>query len=134
MRGKGILKGLGTTGKWFFKKKTTQLYPDVKPVLPPRSRGKFKLKKEDCIACGLCVNACPNEVIKMESEKDEETKKRRLTGYKMNLERCLYCGFCTEACPTKALKPIHSYENAVYHQNEINQDFFNNNEEYKSQN
>jgi NADH-quinone oxidoreductase subunit I len=122
MYGKGLLTGLKTTFKAFFKPKLTEQYPDVQPVLPPRFRGRFELVPEKCIACGLCVNACPNHVIELESVRDEETKKKKLTGYKMALERCLYCGFCVEACPADALLANQSFENSAYFRKNVNED------------
>ena len=76
------------------------------------------LEPEKCISCGLCVNACPNQVINLTSVKDEKNKKVLQT-YHMNMGRCLLCGLCTEACPTKALKLCQVFENAVYHREEL---------------
>ena len=124
MYGKGLLTGLKTTFTKFFEPNLTELYPDTRPNLPPRYRGRFGLDIDRCIACGLCVNACPNNVIKIESERDPETKKRKLIGYKMFLERCLYCGFCIEACPTNAVVALQSYEDSSYFRDDINKDMF----------
>lgn len=123
MFGKGLIKGLSITLSHLFDKKVTEEYPEQKPNLPPRFKGSFKLIVPKCIACGLCSNACPNHVIKVESEKDENNKKK-LTGYKMMTERCLYCGFCVEACPTKALLWTKEFENAVYLREWVNLDLF----------
>lgn len=123
MIGQGLIKGLSITLSHLFDKKVTEEYPEQRPNLPPRFKGSFDLKVPKCIACGLCSNACPNHVIKIESEKDENNKKK-LTGYKMMAERCLYCGFCVEACPTKALLWNHDFEKAVYLRSDVNLDLF----------
>ncbi len=123
MFGRGLIKGLGITLGHLFEKKITEQYPEERPVLPARFKGSFTLKVPKCIACGLCANTCPNSVIKIESEKDENNKKK-LTGYKMMAERCLYCGFCVEACPTKALMWNHDYERAKFSREEVNLDLF----------
>jgi len=127
---KGLITGLGVTLKhfikWFVAKDAvTEQYPDVKPNLPPRSHGTFKLEIPKCISCGLCANACPNRVIQLASEKDENNKKK-LTGYKMMVERCLFCGLCVESCPTKALKWSPEFETACYEREDCNIDFFKN--------
>ncbi|EGW39137.1 4Fe-4S binding domain protein [Desulfosporosinus sp. OT] len=76
------------------------------------------LEPGKCIACGLCVNVCPNQVIDLTSEKDENNKKLLKT-YVMNIGRCLLCGLCTEACPTGALKLSLEFENAAYQREEL---------------
>lgn len=116
--GKGLLKGLSITIKRLYGPNLTEYYPEVKPILPSRTRSSMVLEPEKCISCGLCVNACPNQVINLTSEKDEKNKKVLQT-YHMNMGRCLLCGLCTEACPTKALKLCQVYENAVYHREEL---------------
>ncbi len=124
MFGQGLIKGLSITLKHFFEKKITQQYPEERPVLPDRFKGSLRLVVPKCIACGLCANSCPNHVIKIESEKDENNKKK-LTGYKVMLERCLFCGFCVEACPTKALQWTKEFELTKYFREDVNLDLFN---------
>jgi len=116
--GKGLIEGLRITIKRFVGPNLTEYYPEVKPNLPLRTRSSMALKPEKCIACGLCVNVCPNQVINLGSEKDENNKKVLKT-YVMNMGRCLLCGLCTEACPTKALGLSQEFENAVYHREEL---------------
>lgn len=131
LTGKGLFIGLGITLRHFIRYFTTkddcvtQQYPEVKPNLPPSSHGTFKLDIPKCIACGLCSNACPNKVITVSSEKDENNKKK-LTGYKMLTERCLFCGLCVEACPAKALYWSTEFEHACYDREDCNLDFFKN--------
>lgn len=115
MFGKGLFTGLGITFKRMVGPNITEFYPEVKPNLAPTVRSSMGLEPDKCIACGMCANACPNKVIDIKSDKDEETKKKVLKSYEMDLGRCLFCGLCTEACPTKALKATQEFENAIYY-------------------
>lgn len=115
MFGKGLFKGLGITFKRMIGPNITEFYPEEKPNLPPTVRSSMGLDPDKCISCMMCANACPNKVIDIKSDKDEETKKKVLKSYEMNLGRCLFCGLCTEACPTKALTVTQEFENAIYY-------------------
>ncbi|MGI6066588.1 MAG: NuoI/complex I 23 kDa subunit family protein [Bacillota bacterium] len=113
MNGQGLIKGLGVTIKHFFAPKITELYPEVKPNLPPAVKASFEINREKCIACGLCAKACPNQVITMKTVKDENNK-RQLAGYEMNMQYCLFCGLCAESCPTGAIIVKQDFELAAY--------------------
>lgn len=113
MFGKGLLKGLSITWNFFYGKPLTELYPERRPNLPPAFHGSFRLDREKCNACNLCANACPNNVIAVESVRDE-SKKRRLTAYKLKLGQCLFCGLCVESCPQDALTWQPDFELACY--------------------
>ena len=54
-----------------------------------------------CSGCGICVNSCPMDVIRM----DEENKKA-IIKYP---EDCMLCGFCFEYCPEKAIHISRGY-------------------------
>lgn len=121
MFGKGLLTGLKITLKRMIEPNITEYYPEERPNLPPTTRSSMALEPDKCISCGLCVNACPNKVITLLSEKDESNKKV-LTSYEMNVGRCLFCGMCTEVCPTSALKVTQEFENAIYNHNDLTWD------------
>ena len=46
---------------------------------------------DNCVACGLCVNACPIDAIAEGNP------------YVIDEEKCVGCGVCAEACPTQAI-------------------------------
>ena len=48
---------------------------------------------DDCIACGTCIDECPDSAI---SEGDI---------YVINPEVCTDCGTCVDACPSEAIIP-----------------------------
>ena len=121
MFGKGLLKGLGITFKRMVGPNITEFYPEQKPTLPTRVRSSLALDRSKCISCNMCAMACPNKVIKLTSEKDENNKKVLKT-YSMDVGRCLFCGMCTEACPTQAIIVTQEYENSVYEPDELHWD------------
>jgi ferredoxin len=47
---------------------------------------------EDCIACGSCIDQCPESCI---SEGDPT--------YTIDKSKCTDCATCVEACPTGAI-------------------------------
>lgn len=113
MFGSGILKGLSVTMKRCFTKKVTELYPEVKPKLPPRSHGSFVFEFDKCISCNMCADACPNGVIRVDFTKDEKGK-RVLEQYNMNLGYCLFCGLCVKACPKDAINFSTDFDMVCY--------------------
>ena len=48
---------------------------------------------DDCVACGTCINECPQGAI---SEGDI---------YKIDPSACVDCGTCADVCPTGAIAP-----------------------------
>lgn len=120
---KGILTGMKTTLRHFFEKPVTRQYPKEKPIMKERFRGRLGLVRDKesgelkCVACGLCVKACPDNIIKMSSAKgdpEKGEKKRYPKEYTVDIGRCMYCGYCVEACPFGALVMTHNYELATY--------------------
>jgi ferredoxin len=61
--GRGLISGLTTTARALMRPSHTAEYPDVKPDLPPRSRGVIALLAENCTSCMLCARECPDWCI-----------------------------------------------------------------------
>ena len=47
---------------------------------------------DECVSCGTCADACPNEAI---SEGEDK--------YVINADECVDCGTCADECPNDAI-------------------------------
>jgi NADH-quinone oxidoreductase subunit E len=68
--GMGIAKGMATTFRNFFSAKVTRQYPEVRPDIPDRWRGRLDLiydpfGEHKCEVCFQCAQVCPVEAIDM---------------------------------------------------------------------
>ncbi len=97
-----------------FHKRVTVQYPEQKPDLPARYRGRIILARdpdggERCVACYLCSAACPVDCIALQATEDEHGR-RYPEFFRINFSRCIFCGYCEEACPTYAIQLTPDYE------------------------
>lgn len=109
-----LLKGMALTGKHFFARKITIMYPEEKTPQSQRFRGLHALRRypngeERCIACKLCEAVCPALAITIESEQREDGS-RRTTRYDIDLTKCIFCGFCEESCPVDSIVETRVFE------------------------
>jgi len=67
----------------------------TKPVL------RFKLNKDLCKGCGLCIEACPVKNLEFSTELN-----RRGVKYAKikDIEKCKGCGFCFLVCPDTCIE------------------------------
>jgi NADH-quinone oxidoreductase subunit I len=119
--GAGLVKGLATTAKALVRPTHTVEYPDVRPELPPRSRGVIALVEENCTVCMLCARECPDWCIYIDSHKEtvpapptggRERQRNVLDRFAIDYSLCMYCGICIEVCPFDALFWSPSFEYA----------------------
>jgi NADH-quinone oxidoreductase subunit I len=95
----------------------TVSYPEEKMPIGSRYRAVHEMKRlwesesERCIGCGLCEKICISNCIRMETKKDENSRKE-VSQYTINLGRCIFCGYCAEVCPELAITHGARYENA----------------------
>jgi NADH-quinone oxidoreductase subunit I len=118
-----IAQGLGKTLKHFFQPKETIEFPERSSYQKeeasrgighpnPRYRGEHILVKDDqgrekCVACLLCMSACPALCIYIEPEPapaEWKDRERRPKKFEIDMLRCIYCGYCEEACPCDAIR------------------------------
>ena len=116
--GAGLLQGLIVTMRTMLHRSVTDQYPEVKPELPPRSRGVIALLEENCTSCMLCARECPDWCIYIDSHKEtipappggRERQRNVLDRFAIDFSLCMYCGICIDACPFDALFWSPEYE------------------------
>jgi NADH-quinone oxidoreductase subunit I len=106
-----------------FHKRVTIEYPEKKPYLPPRWRGRIVLTRdpgheERCVGCYLCAVACPVDCISLQATEDENGR-RYPEIFRINFSRCIFCGYCEEACPTNAIQLIPDFEMGEYNRQNL---------------
>jgi len=104
--------------KHTFRRRVTVQYPEEKPYLAPRWRGRIILSRdpdgeERCVACYLCAVACPVDCISLQATEDKNGR-RYPEFFRINFSRCIFCGFCEEACPTYAIQLTPDFEMGEY--------------------
>jgi len=113
-----IIKTMWTILTHTFRRRVTVQYPEEKPQLPPRFRGRIILSRdpdgaERCVACHLCSAVCPVDCIALQATEDEHGR-RYPEFFRINFSRCIFCGLCEEACPTYAIQLTPDFELAEY--------------------
>ena len=106
-----------------FHKRETVLYPEEKPYLSPRWRGRIVLTRdpegeERCVGCYLCAAVCPVDCISLQATEDEKGR-RYPEMFRINFSRCIFCGLCEDACPTDAIQLIPDFEMGEYHRQNL---------------
>jgi len=112
------LRSLWNVFRHTFYAPITVQYPEEKPYIPPRWRGRIVLTRdpdgqERCVACYLCSAVCPVSCIALQAAEDEHGR-RYPRFFRINFSRCIFCGFCEEACPTYAIQLTNDFEMCEY--------------------
>lgn len=115
-----MMGGLLIVLKHMFQRPITRCYPEERPVLPQRSRGRHYLTrwndgKERCVGCELCAIVCPSQAIYVRAANNPTQQsvshgERFAEDFQINMLRCIFCGYCEEACPTGAIVLSSEYE------------------------
>jgi NADH-quinone oxidoreductase subunit I len=120
--GLGLVKGLAVTLKHALRRSITQQYPEVKPDLPPRTRGVIALKEANCTVCYKCSRECPDWCIYIDAHKEthdpasggKARSAKVLDRFAIDFALCMYCGICVEVCPFDALFWSPEFEYSEY--------------------
>ncbi len=62
---------------------------------------KVNVLDQYCKSCGLCVDACPNDVLEIG---DKANEKGYFTVVCTNQEECISCALCAMVCPDVAIE------------------------------
>ena len=128
-------KGLFITFKYVYAHRPVTIeYPEVREILPEKSRSRLFNDVDDCIACTQCALACPVDCIYLASTprpKDAEALKTSdgtpirldLTQFTIDTALCCYCGLCTVVCPTECLTHTTDYEFSAYTCDDMKYDY-----------
>lgn len=87
----------------------------IKTVIKNRVRGKIKIDTERCKGCGLCVEACPKNVIAISKHSN---KNGYFPAEVVNIIDCFGCAFCAIICPDVA---IEVYRDTNYNEYKVNE-------------
>jgi len=105
-------KGMCVTIGYFFRKPITELYPEQKPFVPEDGRGLHVYDEDKCIACKMCMTACPVDCLVIEWE--GRGKDALITRYEIDYQRCLFCNLCCEPCPTDCINMTAKWDLSGY--------------------
>jgi len=113
-----LIRAVGRVLLHTFHRRVTVQYPEQRPQLRPRWRGRIILSRdpdgaERCVACYLCAVVCPAECIALQATQDEHGR-RYPAWFRINFSRCIFCGFCEDACPTYAIQLTPDFEMSEY--------------------
>ena len=79
-----------------------------------RYRGLLGYDEPSCIACLLCAQTCPIDVIRVKGVKIDGRKGKAPTTFRIDYSKCMFCGLCVEVCPTAAVFFTRQFEGATF--------------------
>lgn len=70
---------------------------------------RWVFRDERCKGCGLCVEACPEDILYMS---DKVNRQGYVTAQITDHEKCISCGFCALSCPDVAIEVFRPLKKA----------------------
>ncbi len=113
-----LIIGHLTVFKHAFKKRVTLEYPEVKPKLSDRFRGKHLFDIDKCKACGMCQKVCPANAITITKSENGIVK-----CYSIDYGKCIFCGNCAYYCSLGSVKMGNDFELATDDKNSLKLNF-----------
>jgi len=70
-----------------------------------RSNYVASIEAQTCKGCGLCVERCPMEALRLEDSPEANNKTGKASV--IDPEKCIGCGVCSHKCPTQSISLLH---------------------------
>jgi NAD-dependent dihydropyrimidine dehydrogenase PreA subunit len=91
----------GACGKTCPYKSIENSFGQICNRIPKKLWRKPIIDKKKCLACIICIDACPTEFLELDYQ---ENKKESNIPVFSDENSCLGCGFCAYECPVEAIK------------------------------
>ena len=108
-----LIIGHITVFKHAVKKRVTLEYPEVKPYLSDKFRGKHIFDIDKCKGCMICKNVCPANAITIIKDG------KNVIDYSIDYKKCIFCGNCSYYCNFGGIKMGQEFELATDNKNEL---------------
>lgn len=108
-----LIIGHLTIFKHSFRKRVTLEYPEVKPDLTDKFRGKHTFNIDKCKGCGICKRVCPADAINIVKENGIVSE------YSIDYKKCIFCGNCAYYCNFNCINMSNEFELASVNKSDL---------------
>jgi NADH-quinone oxidoreductase subunit I len=123
---RSVWVGMKITLRYCFQRTATVNYPEHRLKLAPRYRGIHEFEADLCIACDLCVKACPVDCIYIDKTAPRKIDKATgkaiggdLVRFAIDYSKCMFCALCTEPCPTQCIHMGKLHDLSCYSREDV---------------